>query len=157
MTELWIIRHGDAEPVRPAQPSDAERPLTDKGHAQSAALAHLVPPLDRLFVSPLRRAVETATPLEVHAPRGMEVHDVIAYGSARDVIALLEQELRAMRIPSRIAIVGHEPTLSELVGRLIAGTVGAPPAHIKMRKGAVAVLQGIIVAGGMTLTTLRRG
>jgi len=157
MIELWVIRHGDAEPVTPSQPRDAERPLTEKGHTQAAALAEWLPPLDRLLVSPLRRAVETATPLAVHAPDGLEVREALAYGSARDVIALLEAEIREVRGPLRMAIVGHEPTLSELVGRLIAGTVGAPSARIKMRKGAAAVLHGSVLDGGMTLITLQRG
>jgi len=157
MIELWVIRHGDAEPVTPAQPNDAERPLTEKGHAQAASLAGWIPPLDRLLVSPLRRAVETAVPIAAHAAGGLEVRDALAYGSVRDVIALLEAEVQEAHGPLRLAIVGHEPTLSELVGRMIAGTVGAPPARIKMRKGALAELQGSVLDGGMTLTALQRG
>lgn len=100
--------------------------------------------------------METATRLAVHAPNGLEVRDALAYGTARDVIALLEAETRQMRGPLRLAIVGHEPTLSELVGRIIAGTAGAPPARIKMRKGTAAVLQGSVLDGGMTLIALHR-
>jgi len=62
--ELLLIRH--ALPMRvEGAGGPADPPLADAGHHQARALAEwLAPePLDRLYVSPMARARETAAPL----------------------------------------------------------------------------------------------
>jgi probable phosphoglycerate mutase len=62
--ELLLIRH--ALPVRiDSAPGPADPPLADLGRRQAAALADWLAdtPLDAIYTSPMRRAVETAAPL----------------------------------------------------------------------------------------------
>jgi 2,3-bisphosphoglycerate-dependent phosphoglycerate mutase len=65
--KLILIRHG--LPVRSDTTADA--PLADEGHAQAQALAQWLAcePIDALYSSPMRRAVQTAEPLA--AARGL--------------------------------------------------------------------------------------
>jgi len=46
--------------------------------------------------------------------------------------------LRRLNAHSSVALVGHEPTLSELAALLLAGVTGAP--RIELKKGAVALI-----------------
>lgn len=64
--ELLLIRHG--LPVRVENPdgAPADPPLSEIGRDQAARLARWLEgePIDALYTSPLRRAAETAAPLE---------------------------------------------------------------------------------------------
>jgi len=68
--ELLIIRHGRPERIEPsdaiASGVAADPGLTDVGRAQSEAVAAWLSEekIDAIYVSPLRRALETAEPLE---------------------------------------------------------------------------------------------
>lgn len=72
-TEVLLIRHGRSASVVPGTPESHDPPLAPEGHEQAAALAARLDgkPLDAIYASNLRRAVETAGYLA--APRGMEV------------------------------------------------------------------------------------
>lgn len=64
--DLLIIRHGLPERVDPSAATTAADPgLTDVGLAQARAMAEWLSgePIDVIYTSPLRRAVETAAPL----------------------------------------------------------------------------------------------
>src|SRR3954452_3793356 len=71
-TMIWLLRHGQAADGSP----DAERPLTDKGQAQSrnagAALAAMGAERDACVASPKARAAETAR-LACEQFDGMEI------------------------------------------------------------------------------------
>jgi broad specificity phosphatase PhoE len=61
---LYLVRHGETAPnVAGALLGRSDPPLTDRGRAQAAALARLLPRPDRLVSSPLRRARDTAAAL----------------------------------------------------------------------------------------------
>jgi 2,3-bisphosphoglycerate-dependent phosphoglycerate mutase len=64
-TELLLIRHAEAEPLRPSEafePKDIDLPLTQRGRAQAIALATRLKgrELAAIYASPLRRTRETA-------------------------------------------------------------------------------------------------
>lgn len=117
----WIIllRHGIAEERGPDIPDD-ERTLTAKGRRRmrrsARGLAQLLPPIDIIASSPLRRCVETA-------------HFVAARSDVSEVELLDElrpdadpQEfLRCLRQtnPPTAVYVGHEPLLSGLACSLL--------------------------------------
>ncbi len=63
--ELIIIRHGRPERIENAD-GPADPPLTERGHAQAAALGRWLADehVDALYVSPMVRARETALPVE---------------------------------------------------------------------------------------------
>jgi 2,3-bisphosphoglycerate-dependent phosphoglycerate mutase len=64
-TELLLIRHAEAEPLRPSEafdPKDVDLPLTPRGRGQAAALATRLRQRDvaAIYTSPLQRTRETA-------------------------------------------------------------------------------------------------
>jgi broad specificity phosphatase PhoE len=63
--ELFLLRHGEPDWTPGGGPSVADAALTPRGRLQAEAAARRLAPqgLDALYVSPLRRARETAEPL----------------------------------------------------------------------------------------------
>ena len=117
--ELFVIRHAIAVPGSMLL-ADADRPLSPKGRARFSqavlGLQCLKVRFDRLYHSPWLRAVETA---ELLAP--------VLDGKAVDSAALARapsQDLLDALVGERVALVGHEPWMGELVAWL---TTGAPP------------------------------
>ena len=133
--ELYLIRHGIAEERGDAWPDDTKRPLTDEGMTRlrraSRSLAHLGVAIDVVLTSPLVRTRQTA---EIFAaafsPHPAIVNlDVLAPdGSTAAVLAELEKHARR----KHIAIVGHEPGIGDLAGRL-AGM----RREMEFKKGAI--------------------
>jgi len=142
---LWIVRHAEAVPRMPGR-RDAARPLTAGGRRQferaARGLDRLGTRLDLVLFSPRLRAVETAD-LLARLVRGQFAVTPHLGRPPRD--ALLA-ELRG----GDVAVVGHEPWLSELTAWLVTGR-REEAAHFAMKKGAVLVLEGTPEPGGMRL------
>lgn len=139
MNHLLLFRHAAAAPADPAEVArvgvdraDARRALTPKGRRRFrrfvARLAAAEVRLDRLLHSPLRRAVETAELLHPLGGR-TEVCLALAAPPGPELVAALGGE--------RVAVVGHEPWLGELLTRL----TGAPPGLVRWRKGGLVHLE----------------
>jgi phosphohistidine phosphatase len=135
---LLLIRHADALPLGDVpSSSDADRPLSVRGHAQAKALGRLLNKrqirLDRIVASPLLRARETAddlrAALSADAP-AVTLNEELAPGGKRRKLARSLRELGG----DCLGIVGHEPDLSILVAWLI----GSKKAQIDLAKGGVA-------------------
>jgi len=140
MRELFIIRHAIAHERDASKwPNDDERPLTEEGIRKfrqvARGLKRLVDAPDEMLTSRLPRARQTAAILEEQAafPAAIEL-DMLRPDTE---ISALIRALQA-RGAARIAVVGHEPDLSQLIGAL-AGSQGARAA-VEMKKGAVAHL-----------------
>jgi phosphohistidine phosphatase len=128
--QLWLLRHGDAEPhgSRP----DAERRLTGKGERQSRlageALARLGGRFDAVFTSPRIRSLDTAK----LACRALDcdpvVHEPLSAGFGRDGV---DELLAGHDDDATILLVGHEPDFSQIVHDLTGG-------RVDMKKGGVA-------------------
>ena len=143
--ELFVIRHAIAVPGSILL-ADADRPLSPKGRTRFAqavlGLRCLKVRFDRLYHSPWLRAVETA---ELLAP--------VLDGKAVDSAALARapsQDLLDALVGERVALVGHEPWMGELVAWL---TTGAPPhgSVFAFKRGGVAWLEGQPQPGRMVL------
>lgn len=148
---LLVIRHAIA--ADPADHrDDAARPLTPEGKKKMRLIARglrsCVPAIEVLATSPLTRAVETAeivsTAYDGIAP---VVVPVLAPGHPAAAVA---QWLESERRRDVVAVVGHEPGLSQLVSWFLAGTERS---FIEIKKGAVCLLSlpGGIGAGSATL------
>jgi phosphohistidine phosphatase len=148
--ELWIVRHAIAE-ERSAKVAEGERALTVGGRERfgeiAAALRALGVRLDVVLTSPWRRAVETAR-LLASLSSGEPEETEHLLGEPGE--GLLERIVSARA--QRVAVVGHEPWLSELASLLVAGQADA--AHVRLKKGGVAQLEGEPVPGGMELVLL---
>jgi phosphohistidine phosphatase len=149
MTHLYIVRHGIAvEPGTPGIPDD-KRLLTSKGEKRirqiARGLARLDLKLDRIVTSPLPRARATAEIIadELGTPEIVETSNVLQTGSSA---ATVERWLRE-RTLDRLMIVGHNPTLSDLVSLLVLGA--AQPAFCDLKKGGIAALTRAAAATGL--------
>jgi phosphohistidine phosphatase len=148
--ELYIIRHAEAEPIG-RDHDDARRALTARGAKTFAqevrGLERLGVTLDRVYHSPLLRAVETAELLTPILRGESIVSPELARAPSAELLASLAGE--------RVALVGHEPHVSELLTTLVIGwRVIDPDSHlgsIDFAKGAVAWLSGEPRPGEMAL------
>ncbi|HUW50072.1 MAG TPA: phosphohistidine phosphatase SixA [Sulfuricella sp.] len=111
--ELILWRHAEAEDGSP----DSGRKLTAKGKKQAEAMAawlkHRLPRNCRIVASPARRAQQTAQALTVD----FETLPEIAAGASAESL------LGAVGWPGTrdaILVVGHQPTLGEVVALLLA-------------------------------------
>ena len=143
MNELYLLRHGIAvDPGSSGMPDDA-RPLTEKGVKRmrqiASGLCALDLDLERIVTSPLPRARETAeiVALALGANDRLEISKILQTGS--DALAV-ERWLRD-RAEERMMLVGHNPTLSELVSLLVVGARMSPICELK--KGGIAALQRV--------------
>jgi phosphohistidine phosphatase len=140
MTRLYLLRHGIAVPHAAPDIPDDERPLTSKGvkrmHQVARGLRCLDIELDRIVTSPLPRARTTA---EIVADvLGMEDRLEIADALRAEKDAGSIRDWLITRTEARLMLVGHNPSLMDLIGLLIAGAPGPPPCEL--RKGGVAAL-----------------
>ena len=140
MTDLYIVRHGIAvEPGTSGIPDD-ERPLTPKGEKRMRQIARglriLEIKLDRIVTSPLIRARATAEIIAdaLDARELLETSNVLQTGSSAPAV---ERWLRE-RTENRLMIVGHNPTLSDLLSLLVLGSSQRPICD--MKKGGIAAL-----------------
>ncbi|MEC7916431.1 MAG: histidine phosphatase family protein [Actinomycetota bacterium] len=64
--ELIFVRHGRPEQVQTSDGTPADPPLAEVGHLQAAAVANWLKEevIHHLYTSPMRRAIETAVPME---------------------------------------------------------------------------------------------
>lgn len=130
--QVWILRHGDAEPH--GARDDHERRLTPRGEHQSAcagaALAKLALEPTAVLTSPRVRARDTARLAAEKLGVEPVVHEPLSQGfdtkDLRDVLA--EHGDAAV-----LLLVGHEPDLSQLVHDLGGG-------RIDLKKGGVAAV-----------------
>jgi phosphohistidine phosphatase len=144
--QLWLLRHGEAEPHDSAP--DADRKLTPRGERQSRAagraLAALGIEFQMVFTSPKVRARDTARlACEALSVEPIE-HEALAEGfDASDALELMA----AAGENKRILLVGHEPDLSQVVHDLTGG-------RIALKKGGLA---GIALDGrnGQLIALLR--
>jgi phosphohistidine phosphatase len=146
--QIFVIRHAAAVPRGSLTP-DAERRLSPKGirRWQQAVrgLDRLGATFDRLYHSPWLRAVETANALaDLIAGETVVTRDL----ARSPTLAFLDQ-LEG----ERVALVGHQPWLGELVGILAFGE-GREGARLALRKGSVVWLDGTPRAAGMTIRAL---
>lgn len=132
--KLLLIRHGEAVDAGPDL-TDRDRWLTARGRAETAISgAHLRKNPPRAIVtSPLVRAVQTAELVAALAPPDGPV--TVLPSLATGNVASISRYIEASGGHGPLALVGHEPTLSELVVALLK-----PPQWGGIEKSAVVAL-----------------
>lgn len=125
--QLLLIRHADAGDRDPSLwPDDTLRPLTDKGRRRHRRVARrlrrrdLVPTL--LLASPWLRAWQTAV-ITTELTRGAAPLASPALAEAPD-LARLAAAIGTPDPDAVVALVGHEPWLSQLAALLLTGEPG---------------------------------
>jgi phosphohistidine phosphatase len=130
--ELYLLRHGEAEPH---STDDASRALTPKGRRDVRVVVELAmkagTTVDVVFTSPLVRAKETAQ----IAAEVMEVKRIVETRALLPdaVPASMWKELQKLPESHRVLLSGHEPSMSNLISFLL-------DAHLEVdfKKGAMA-------------------
>jgi phosphohistidine phosphatase len=136
--KLLLVRHAAAVPSGTPGVPDDERPLTPEGAAKfrvaAKGLARITRRPDVLLTSPLPRARATAE-IAARAFKRIEptVEPALAHGSVDDIMTALGK-----RPPNvTIALVGHEPTLSMILARLLGAADGE---RLAFKKGGAALV-----------------
>ena len=139
---LLLIRHAIAEDrvtfARTGSP-DALRPLTPKGRRRmalgAAGLRAVLPSIDVLASSPLTRAEQTAE--IVRDEYGLARFQRVQALASGDGSALLEW-LDRLDPDSVVAVVGHEPSLSEWCSWLLSGGLND---FVAVKKGSAILIE----------------
>jgi phosphohistidine phosphatase len=153
--ELLVIRHATAvERVEGAsEADDAARPLTDRGRRRFRTvvrgLRRLGLDVDRVVHSPWTRAAQTADLLGRLVEGDLDDARRVSPHLAGPPRAELFTDLVAAG-GDRLAVVGHEPWLGELVALLLTGSTTHADA-LPFKKGGVAWLDGTAAPAGMKL------
>ena len=135
---LYIIRHAIAiDEGTPEYDNDSERPLSDKGKKKMRQIAKGLRALgvdfDLILSSPYLRAKETAEILaEVSRTKANVAFSehLIPLGDPD----LLISEMNEKYIANSVALVGHEPFLSVLIGLLVSENASL---DMTLKKGGV--------------------
>jgi phosphohistidine phosphatase len=145
---LLIVRHAAAVARDTPGLADADRALTPEGRERfeeaAAGLARVTDPPDVLLASPWRRARQTAEILG-RAFGGIEPEDLDAL--AGGTFAAVAKALDLRERDAMVALVGHEPQLSDLLGHLLGSREGD---RLAFKKGGAALVDvpGRLAGGG---------
>ena len=140
---LFLLRHGLAvDSSKPGFKKDADRPLTPKGKQRLWRVAEAMEEMDLEFEaiisSPFVRAAQTADIIaeafEIRKKLSTSDH-LTPNGNPK---LLLEHLNQLEPAPKGVLLVGHEPSLSQLIGLLVAGNTNA---LIDLKKGALCKLE----------------
>jgi phosphohistidine phosphatase len=127
--DLILWRHAEAHEGAGGC-DDRARSLTSRGEKQAARVANWLsrqlPEGARIFVSPARRAEQTALALG----RKFKIRDELAPGAS---VAQLLDLVQWPGAKGTVLVVGHQPTL----GQTIAQLIGLSTTECAMKKGAV--------------------
>jgi phosphohistidine phosphatase len=139
---LLIIRHAIAEEredfARTGR-DDSQRPLTDEGRKKmkqgAKGLRALVPEIGLLATSPLTRAAQTAAILDsvYDGLDEVEIDELSPEAAPEGFLRWLRQQKA-----ETLAVVGHEPSLSQLLSWLLTGT---EKRLFSFRKGGACLLE----------------
>lgn len=144
--DLWLVRHA---PAQEAGDDDAGRALSERGRRRfervTLGLDALGVEFDHLLTSPLLRARQTAQLIAGHAREEPRVLEALAAAPDAELLAAI-----GACAGSSVALVGHEPWLSQLLSWLVLGSRDAP-AGLAFKKGGLAWLSGEPAPGGMRL------
>jgi phosphohistidine phosphatase len=132
--QLWLLRHGEAEPYE-AKADDDDRELTERGREQALAAGRACVALDlsfqAVYTSPKVRARDTA--LLACEALGEEpivtpvLRSDFTSADARDLLLGVEPD-------GRVLVVGHNPDFAQVVFDLTG-------ARVDFKKGGVACVR----------------
>jgi len=139
--DIYLLRHASANHYDPAKDDD-KRPIDKTGEQQShdvgRALAALDLDLDVLISSPLTRAMQTA---EIVAEELGHKAKIVTDKALRPEASYEEFEglLTRHKKNKAIMVVGHNPSMTEFLVRMLSGSDA--PSFIDFKKGAVAKIE----------------
>lgn len=141
--KLLLIRHGIAEKIEDwAKTAHADdlRPLTEDGRkkmrATAAGLSKGIAGIELIAHSPLVRAVETAHLLSKAMPT-VPLREVKLLGDSNKAVEWMKWLATEKKL-SFVAIVGHEPDLSQFIGYALTGRARSV---VEMKKASACLIE----------------
>ena len=132
---IYLIRHGDSEGISKGL-KDSERKLTPDGELKirNASLfwKNIIPEFEYIISSPYLRALQTAKIIATVYNFKKEIFIDKRLGCGSETESLIE--IFNSFQSGEIALVGHQPDLSNHLSRLISGS----GASVEFKKGAIA-------------------
>lgn len=124
MKRLYILRHGKSDWSADFE-SDHERPLADRGRKAAALIGRLVSSLNQVpelvVTSTAVRARDTAALAAAAGSWACPIEQEPAlYGASPESVLTVLNSRGAVH--ASVMLVGHQPTWSELIGRLTGGS-----------------------------------
>src|SRR5262245_44233990 len=138
---VYFVRHAEAVPLEASGVNaDADRPLTERGHAQCRALAtalqRLGIRLDLILTRPYLRARQTTQGLADHwnqqTPPSEECRHLVPDGKPSKLARCLRREQA-----DNVAVVGHMPDLA----KHLSWFLGSKKVQIDLAKAGVAQVE----------------
>ena len=136
---VFFLRHASAGQHMANFKKDEKRALDKEGIEQCGyvgrALAALAVQVDTIISSPLKRATQTASLVgnEMGYEGKLQIEDALRPGASyADFHRMLDKYAKM----ESVMVVGHNPNLSEFLGRLVSE--GTCEASVDLKKGAVA-------------------
>lgn len=135
---LYLMRHADAGLPRDNPSLDAKRSLVKDGKDQCILMAALLGALkvqvDVVLSSPLKRAMQTAQLVSTELGFEGKIEICAALNPEASYIEF-QKMLGKYADYEGVLAVGHNPSLFQVLGRLVTGNGGA---NLRVRKGSVA-------------------
>jgi phosphohistidine phosphatase len=119
--DIFILRHGDANPATKKLMSDSKRGLSDSGIKEienvSELFAKFEIKFDYIFSSPLMRAKQSTDVISKNQKKSkiVELADLKPEGSVEEVC----KKIAKQKENSTILIIGHNPFLVNLINYII--------------------------------------
>ena len=132
---VYFLRHGIAVDAEEWKGREFDRPLTDEGvkkmEREAKTIAKLALELDLIVTSPLVRAKQTADIVAsaLTLQKRLVEDERVGLGFDSDNLAKV---ITHHRDANAILLVGHEPSMSQVIGEIIGS------ATVDMKKGALA-------------------
>ncbi len=140
---IYFLRHANAGQKHFSNPTkDEKRPIDKLGEEQShdvgRALADIGVTVNVIISSPLTRAIQTAAIVaqEIGHEDKLVIDEALRPEATFDQFKAL---LNRHKDRASIMVVGHDPSMTEFVNRVLSG--GRPLAAIEMKKGGVAKVE----------------
>ncbi|HET9392326.1 MAG TPA: phosphohistidine phosphatase SixA [Candidatus Rubrimentiphilum sp.] len=135
--KVYFLRHGIAAEPADWKGTDYDRPLTDDGRKrmgrEAKAIRELDLDLDAIVTSPLARARATAE-IVASALKITTIKEDERIAGDFDISSLAEI-LQDHADAKALMLVGHEPSMSATIGRLIG------EARVNLKKGGLACVE----------------
>ena len=136
---LYFLRHASAGESLSDAKKDRKRPLDSVGITQSHSVGRALAALDvqpeMIISSPLTRATQTASLVanELGFEGKIQIEQALVPEAS---FSDFSEMLRRVSNAESVIVVGHNPNLSEFLGKMIGGR--SNPADIDLKKAGVA-------------------
>jgi phosphohistidine phosphatase len=131
---LFLLRHGKAEPPSPKWRPDSKRPLTREGEERMGEIARGIQALelsfDLILTSPYVRALRTAEiQAEVYGAKKLfETSNLVSEADPKNIVDEINENFASVE---QVVLVGHEPFMTRIISTLISGQGAAVAIDLK--------------------------